>query len=257
MTADAGNASSLDRAAVLAVVREQLAEILEKSPDEIVEDIPFTDLGADSLALIELVEALEEYLSSYVAGFHIDDEFVSLLLSPLDALAGRLGLSPESELLALAVTHSSYAAEHNCESNERLEFLGDAVVDLAIADFIVREYPELNEGASSILRSRVVNEDSLAQAATRLGLASFLRIGRGVVKEKGLERPSMLADASTSNGATSPRGRSSRRFSLTTSRTPRRRRTRWIRRRAFVNGPRPPDSVFPSTTWRRAARRTT
>ena len=120
---------------------------------------------------------------------------MSLLLSPLDALAGRLGLSPESELLALAVTHSSYAAEHNCESNERLEFLGDAVVDLAIADFIVREYPELNEGASSILRSRVVNEDSLAQAATRLGLASFLRIGRGVVKEKGLERPSMLADA--------------------------------------------------------------
>ena len=69
------------------------------------------------------------------------------------------------------------------------------MVDLAIADFIVREYPELNEGASSILRSRVVNEDSLAQAATRLGLASFLRIGRGVVKEKGLERPSMLADA--------------------------------------------------------------
>ena len=66
---------------------------------------------------------------------------MSLLLSPLDALAGRLGLSPESELLALAVTHSSYAAEHNCESNERLEFLGDAVVDLAIADFIVREYP--------------------------------------------------------------------------------------------------------------------
>ena len=120
---------------------------------------------------------------------------MSLLLSPLDALAGRLGLSPESELLALAVTHSSYAAEHNCESNERLEFLGDAVVDLAIADFIVREYPELSEGASSILRSRVVNEDSLAQAATRLGLASFLRIGRGVVKEKGLERPSMLADA--------------------------------------------------------------
>jgi acyl carrier protein len=86
MTADAGNASSLDRAAVLAVVREQLAEILEKSPDEIVEDIPFTDLGADSLALIELVEALEEYLSSYVAGFHIDDEDLEGLLSVRDAV---------------------------------------------------------------------------------------------------------------------------------------------------------------------------
>ncbi len=120
---------------------------------------------------------------------------MSLLLSSLDALALRLGLSPESELLALAVTHSSYAAEHDCESNERLEFLGDAVVDLAIADVIVHEYPGLNEGASSVLRSRVVNEDSLAGAATRLELASYMRIGRGVAKEHGLERPSILADA--------------------------------------------------------------
>ena len=59
MTTNAGNASSLDRAKVLGIVKEELAEILEKSPDEIVEDVPFTDLGADSLALIELVEALE------------------------------------------------------------------------------------------------------------------------------------------------------------------------------------------------------
>jgi acyl carrier protein len=86
MTADAGNASSLDRAAVLGLVREQLAEILEKSPDEIAEDIPFTDLGADSLALIELVEALEENLSSHVAGFHIDDEDLEGLLSVRDAV---------------------------------------------------------------------------------------------------------------------------------------------------------------------------
>jgi len=120
---------------------------------------------------------------------------VSLPLSPLDALAKRLGLSSESEHLALAVTHSSYAAEHDCGSNELLEFLGDAVVDLAVADLIVREYPSLNEGAGSVLRSRVVNEDSLAEAATSLELAGCLRIGRGVVKERGLERPSILADA--------------------------------------------------------------
>ena len=86
MTADAGNASSLDRAAILGIVREQLAEILEKSPDEIVEDVPFVDLGADSLALIELVEALEENLSTYVAGFHIDDEDLEGLLSVRDAV---------------------------------------------------------------------------------------------------------------------------------------------------------------------------
>ncbi len=117
------------------------------------------------------------------------------MLSPLDTLADRLGLEPESEVLALALTHSSYAAEHATESNERLEFLGDAVVDLAIADLIFREHPELNEGASSILRSRVVNEESLATAATDLDLASYLRIGRGVMKENGLRRPSILADA--------------------------------------------------------------
>jgi acyl carrier protein len=64
MSADAANPTSLDRSAILGLVREQLAEILEKSPDDIVEDVPFSDLGADSLALIELVEALEEHLAT-------------------------------------------------------------------------------------------------------------------------------------------------------------------------------------------------
>ncbi len=120
---------------------------------------------------------------------------MDLLLSPLDALAERVGLSRASDHLTVALTHSSYAAEHECESNERLEFLGDAVVDLAVADLIVTEYPELNEGSGSLVRSRVVNESSLANAATRLELASAMRIGRGVKKEHGLARPSLLADA--------------------------------------------------------------
>jgi len=84
--ADAVNPSTLDRATILAIVRDQLAEILEKSPDEITDDVPFTDLGADSLALIELVEALEEALSKYSAGFHIDDEDLEGLLSVRDAV---------------------------------------------------------------------------------------------------------------------------------------------------------------------------
>lgn len=104
-------------------------------------------------------------------------------------------MSPESELLALAVTHSSYAAEHDCTSNELLEFLGDAVVDLAVADLIVTQYPELDEGSGSLVRSRVVNEASLARAAQRLNLGDYIRIGRGEVKSHGLERPSLLADA--------------------------------------------------------------
>lgn len=80
------DAVSLDRATILGIVRDQLAEILEKGPDEIDEDVPFTDLGADSLALIELVEALEEVLSKYSAGFHIDDEDLEGLLSVRDAV---------------------------------------------------------------------------------------------------------------------------------------------------------------------------
>lgn len=86
MSADAANPTSLDRAAILGLVREQLAEILEKSPDDIVEDVPFSDLGADSLALIELVEALEEHLATYSAGFHIDDEDLEGLTSVRDAV---------------------------------------------------------------------------------------------------------------------------------------------------------------------------
>jgi len=86
MSADAVPPSPLDRSAVLNLVREQLAEILEKSPTEIGEDVPFADLGADSLALIELVEALEESLSSQVAGFHIDDEDLEGLTSVRDAV---------------------------------------------------------------------------------------------------------------------------------------------------------------------------
>ena len=86
MTADAGSSSSLDRSLILGIVQVQLAEILEKSPADILEDASFADLGADSLALIELVEALEENLATYVAGFHIDDEDLEDLLSVRDAV---------------------------------------------------------------------------------------------------------------------------------------------------------------------------
>jgi acyl carrier protein len=82
----ADTAAPLDRAAILELVRDELAEILEKSPSDIAEDESFEDLGADSLALIELVEALEENLASYAAGFHIDDEDLEGLVSVRDAV---------------------------------------------------------------------------------------------------------------------------------------------------------------------------
>ena len=86
MSADAATPSPLDRAAVLAMVRKDLAEILERIPDDISEDATFVDLDADSLALIELVEALEETLGTYVAGFHIDDEDLEGLTSVREAV---------------------------------------------------------------------------------------------------------------------------------------------------------------------------
>jgi ribonuclease-3 len=113
----------------------------------------------------------------------------------LDTVAERLGLDPASPLLVTALTHSSFAAEHDVDSNERLEFLGDAVVDLAVADLIITRYPDLDEGSGSLVRSRVVNEAALARAARYLELGPVLRVGRGVKKENGAERPSLLADA--------------------------------------------------------------
>ena len=111
------------------------------------------------------------------------------------ALALQLGLAPGSSALRQALTHSSYAAEHDAASNERLEFLGDAVVNLAVADYIVGRYPLVNEGTASVVRSRVVNEDSLAAVARDLALGDLLLLGRGVLKERGQERSSLLADA--------------------------------------------------------------
>jgi len=79
-------AAPQDRAAIFVLVRDQLAEILELSPGDIAEDVSFAELGADSLALIELVEALEESLSTSTAGFHIDDEALEDLSSVRDAV---------------------------------------------------------------------------------------------------------------------------------------------------------------------------
>jgi len=79
-------ATSVSRDEVLALVQKELAEILEKSPSDITEDSLFADLGADSLALIELVEALEESLAATSSGFHIDDEDLEGLTSVRQAV---------------------------------------------------------------------------------------------------------------------------------------------------------------------------
>ncbi len=102
----------------------------------------------------------------------------------------------DNELLTLAMTHRSYCAEHpDVESNERLEFLGDAVLGLAVTDHIHATYPDLPEGQLAKLRASVVNTATLAEVAGRLGLGDYLRLGKGEHQSGGRQKESILADA--------------------------------------------------------------
>jgi len=100
-------------------------------------------------------------------------------------------------LLERAVTHSSAAAD-SAESpqsdNERLEFLGDAVLGMLVSDYLLAAFPAWNEGHLSRGRSRLVNSVSLSVAAQRLGLGEHLRLGKGEEKSGGREKPALLAD---------------------------------------------------------------
>jgi ribonuclease-3 len=97
----------------------------------------------------------------------------------------------QPELLQRALTHRSYAAEHN----ERLEFLGDAILGCVIAKHLYSNYPQLSEGELSRLRSNLVREETLAALARQLDLGSHLKLGEGELKSGGFRRPSILADA--------------------------------------------------------------
>lgn len=102
-----------------------------------------------------------------------------------------------SELLNIALTHSSFAHESkdkNIENNERLEFLGDAVLELTISSFIYKKFPELPEGELTKLRASVVCESALAAKARALKIGENLKLGRGEEITGGRERDSLLAD---------------------------------------------------------------
>lgn len=100
-------------------------------------------------------------------------------------------------LLAQALTHKSFLNERTSADgahNERLEFLGDAVVSLVVTDYLVERFPTLTEGQLSKIKARLVSEPCLAEGARRLGLGRFLRLGRGEELTQGREKPSLLAD---------------------------------------------------------------
>ena len=104
----------------------------------------------------------------------------------------------DKALLIQALTHSSYSHEHpegSQDSNERLEFLGDAVLGLVIADDIYGHDRQLTAGEMTTLRAQLVSTNALAQAAFRLGLGNHLRLGRGEEMSAGRTKPRNLAGA--------------------------------------------------------------
>lgn len=100
----------------------------------------------------------------------------------------------DKALLQMALTHSSYANEHHCDSNERLEFVGDSVLGMVTAQHLYTAFPELPEGRMTKLRAELVCEQSLWEVADRLGLGAYLRLGRGEELSGGRTRHSILAD---------------------------------------------------------------
>lgn len=111
-------------------------------------------------------------------------------------LIERLDLTiSDPGLVELALTHPSYAVEHGVDSNQRLEFLGDAVLDLIVARHLYERRSDFNEGQLSKIRIGVVNETVLASVASQLLLGQALKMGRGAQTEGLSDKPSVLADA--------------------------------------------------------------
>ena len=122
---------------------------------------------------------------------------MSFLPRPWTPLERRLGHRfRRRELLERALTHRSFANERELpRNNERLEFLGDSVLGLITVEWLFAEHPEVAEGGLSKLKSRLVSEPVLAQAARGLGLGEHLRLGVGEDRSGGRGKPSLLADA--------------------------------------------------------------
>ena len=117
----------------------------------------------------------------------------------MTALEERLGYSFRNRaLLETALTHSSYANENRASGivcNERLEFLGDSVLGVTVADFLYRHFSDMPEGRMTRLRAELVCEQSLHRVALELHLGEYLRLGKGEEHNGGRKRASILSDA--------------------------------------------------------------
>lgn len=116
-------------------------------------------------------------------------------MSRLQNLLDELGVVVDAQLFKLSFTHRSYAYENGgIASNERLEFLGDAVLQIIVTEHIYRIYPDLSEGQLAKLRASVVSAVALAEVGRDLGLGEHLLLGKGEASTHGSEKTSILAD---------------------------------------------------------------
>jgi len=116
-----------------------------------------------------------------------------------ESLADHIGVKfSDISLLRMACTHRSYLNENRgsgMEHNERLEFLGDAVLELVVTSFLYRKYPKKQEGDLTAYRSAIVNTVSLTKVAERIGLGNYMLLSRGEAKDMGRARAVIVANA--------------------------------------------------------------
>ena len=113
----------------------------------------------------------------------------------MQVLEERLGhFFQDRKLLETALTHPSFGGDHHVPHYQRLEFLGDAVLELAVSRYLYFELPEVDEGKLTRIRAALVREESLNRAARRIGLGEFIRLSVGEERSGGREKPSILSD---------------------------------------------------------------
>ncbi len=118
-----------------------------------------------------------------------------LLCGFMKKLEEKIGyIFKDKELLKLSLTHCSYGAEHNVKHNQRLEFLGDAVLENVISNYIYQKFEDYDEGRLTRLRASIVSEEPLSGAAERIELYDHILLGAGERASGGANKPSVLSD---------------------------------------------------------------
>lgn len=113
----------------------------------------------------------------------------------IEAFQSEIGINfKDKSLLEKAVTHTSYAYEHGVESYEKLEYLGDAILEFIISEYLFKNYSHLSEGEMTKVRAGVVCEESLYEVATRHNFGSYLNLGKSEIATGGNKNQAILAD---------------------------------------------------------------